>query len=1214
MIALLALSVLAPARAAGSTTCIEDWWRERAVALADEPDDPHGMLALRQILDQVGTTADPPAVFEELERLRRVPGLDPLLAAELDLALLADDVRRERPESAAARRSRLGLFARAALAGPFPSEDEALALARDPSADGGEPFRVVPADPTGRFPLGVLLHPSSRGHAVVVFYVEAARAVDVAVRWGADDRARLLVDGHELARDDGPRSLAFDQSAAFVRLAAGVHRIAFVVAQDGGPWGLIARVGAPGGGPASGIEPAADPLPSSWEPRVDRSAPAPRAIEGRTLVAELERLAERTRSASRRARTLAALALELRARSLPTRDAGRALELAREAVRLRPSDPDVEWAAAIVETEPSRVRETLERLLSFEPEHPAALRRLALYALDHGDAPGSLAWVRRARDACPQPDPFLDAHEAITRNGPGFAEGALAALLRALERAPRQPALLSRAADLAQRGGRIALARALLERRLALDVTDAATGNALLSTLGAAGDRAGLSALFARLLAARPLSPGLRERYVQHLVAEGDLDAAGAALDEALALFGDRPSLLVLAGEHALALGLTGRAVDLFRRARAAGGPEEPLERRIAELTGERDLGVARWRVPVDEVLARHAARGAPSGDTPAAEVLHETIAYRVDEHGIGSKLYQVVARVHRAEQAGSARVFSITYSPRLERPHVIEARAIRRDGTVVLAGRSDQSLLPDLQLRMWYDARVLTIGFPRLEDGDLIEVCYVTRTRGPANPIADGYYGDVQLLGGPSPVRSARVVIDAPAARPLRHRLLHLPAPASERVEEADGRRVTVIELPELPGYHDAPLAPPPTERVPYVVVGTVDDWTQLGRMYARLVEPQTTLTPDVADTVDGLVRGTVDRRRIVEKLYEWVIENTRYVALEFGIHALKPYDVDTVFRRRHGDCKDKATLLVAMLRRAGIPADLVLLRTRDRGAIDTAIPTFAHFNHAIVHVPFEDLWLDGTVQHFAAGEVPLGDLGALVLRVDPFGERDAALGMTPAPEPEDAHTRLEQRLEIDADGKVSAAVTVIARGADAARERYYFRRAPIRTTGLLQTRLRALHPDVEVRSSRLVRIGLDEQPVRYEYKARFPRLARPEGSGRLSIPLFAELEHVELPVPQTGRDVPLQLPDPFLHEVEVEIEPTGDLAIADLPPSREIVSPWGRLELQTRRNGAGARVSLRARFAGGTVPLDRIEEYARFAVDVNRALGERITLEAGR
>ena len=66
---------------------------------------------------------------------------------------------------------------------------------------------------------------------------------------------------------------------------------------------------------------------------------------------------------------------------------------------------------------------------------------------------------------------------------------------------------------------------------------------------------------------------------------------------------------------------------------------------------------------------------------------------------------------------------------------------------------------------------------------------------------------------------------------------------------------------------------------------------------------------------------------------VHAFVVTQTRYVGLEFGIHGYKPYRVDQVLSRRFGDCKDKASLTVVLLREVGIDAQLVLVRTRRNG-----------------------------------------------------------------------------------------------------------------------------------------------------------------------------------------------------------------------------------------------------------------------------------------
>src|SRR5207237_6759909 len=110
---------------------------------------------------------------------------------------------------------------------------------------------------------------------------------------------------------------------------------------------------------------------------------------------------------------------------------------------------------------------------------------------------------------------------------------------------------------------------------------------------------------------------------------------------------------------------------------------------------------------------------------------------------------------------------------------------------------------------------------------------------------------------------------------------------------------------------------------------------------------------------------------RRIVGSLHK----NVRYTGVEFGESSLVPQFASETLKRRYGDCKDKATLLVTMLRSAGIPANLALLNSGPRRDIDTNLPGIGMFDHVIVYVPASttdsDLGVDATAQYSQLGTV---------------------------------------------------------------------------------------------------------------------------------------------------------------------------------------------------------------------------------------------------
>ena len=99
------------------------------------------------------------------------------------------------------------------------------------------------------------------------------------------------------------------------------------------------------------------------------------------------------------------------------------------------------------------------------------------------------------------------------------------------------------------------------------------------------------------------------------------------------------------------------------------------------------------------------------------------------------------------------------------------------------------------------------------------------------------------------------------------------------------------------------------------------------------------------------------------VRALYEWVSRNIRYVSLSFGVGRYQPHAAAEVLENRYGDCKDKATLLEALLEAEGFHGVPVLINSK--ADIDPEVPTPLQFDHAFTFVSLDghDYWLDPTI-----------------------------------------------------------------------------------------------------------------------------------------------------------------------------------------------------------------------------------------------------------
>src|SRR5512140_364919 len=225
------------------------------------------------------------------------------------------------------------------------------------------------------------------------------------------------------------------------------------------------------------------------------------------------------------------------------------------------------------------------------------------------------------------------------------------------------------------------------------------------------------------------------------------------------------------------------------------------------------------------------------------------------------------------------------------------------------------------------------------------------------------------------------------PAGRPLYWNKGRLGAGVKAQVEPlADGRQLYRFSASRVSKVLPEPNMPGWAEVATTLHVSTYQTWEQVGRYYWGLVRDQLTPDDELRKTVDQALSG-VDRKdnmAVVRAVYDWVVTNTRYVALEFGIHGYKPYRVDQILARRFGDCKDKASLIHAMLKLAGVDSRMVLLRMRNLGNLTEDVPSLAAFNHAIVYVPKYQLFLDGTAEFHSSRELPSADHRANVLIVD--------------------------------------------------------------------------------------------------------------------------------------------------------------------------------------------------------------------------------------
>ncbi len=168
---------------------------------------------------------------------------------------------------------------------------------------------------------------------------------------------------------------------------------------------------------------------------------------------------------------------------------------------------------------------------------------------------------------------------------------------------------------------------------------------------------------------------------------------------------------------------------------------------------------------------------------------------------------------------------------------------------------------------------------------------------------------------------------------------------------------------------------------------------------------------------------------------------DEIRYLGTFDGVHSHQPHSLDTILKRRFGDCKDKSLLLTTLLRELGFTAHPALVDTDSRhGIADWASSPFA-FDHIVVALDHEGqrLWLDPTnsYQRGPLGELYFPDYGYALLVADDTTE---LTHITPQGY-EQSKIQVDQTFRLPAyHGEVTLDVKTIYEGKEADSMRSYF------------------------------------------------------------------------------------------------------------------------------------------------------------------------------
>lgn len=1184
----------APAPITHAATKASEGWHQREFdalvhGLGGDRARPDSFALLHRLWDLRYGLGDDPALAKVFEAIAADEQAHPLLRDHALWNRAALHTRRGEIDSTAAVMERLGFPADLELVGPFENLGDA---GRDEPFEpelpesGAGPFdgaqgpvrwrRLARLGRLGRVDLAGLLQRSQDVVAYVRATVHSDRDVDATVRLGTDDSYKLWVNGQPAGEFSGKRTAEFDQEARPVKLRKGDNELLLKLAWTGGGGTFYLRVD-PG--------PAWHPLTAAQSSVDARGAAASDVDWG--ILGELHLLF----GPNDRAEEPDAAAF-------------------REALKTAVGARRAHWTHALgrsLGADENARRQAYEESWRLAREHagdavPSAAALVRHYRSRREAAKATL-WSQRLADD--DPTHLLVVLEGADRLvAAGSRRIALLGIDEARAARPGIPAFHRRAADLRRdledRRGQVEA----LERYLQLEASSGQRLRELCRWRLTAGDLQGALKARRRILQLWPYSLSDWQQVAALLADNGRESDAVTEYERIAAAFPESAAPLEAQGRLLHRLGRTDEALTAMDAALELKPQNHALRRYVRHLRPGEESLEERYAVPIDDALRLPPATGAAEVGASTALAVS---AVRVHENGLSSRFHQRVVRLDSRAQLDGWRSIPISFIPGQELVEVLLAERIDSAGERHKPTRVRTEGPFGKSQGMYMNNKVRRIEFSDVRVGDTLHVRYRVDEIGSRNMFGD-YFGNVVNLQRSVPARRLIQVYELPKARPLHHAGRGAGEPTVTQRGPHTVYRWTWEDVPphlrepHMPGYPEVGM---------FLSVSTYKDWDEMARWYAKLIKDQFELEEEDKALVRRLVEGATTVEEKVARLHGYVVANTRYVGIEFGIHGFKPYRAGRVLRRGYGDCKDKATLLSAMLAEVGVEARVALLRTVGRGRLDPTPATLWAFNHAITYIPSLDRWIDGTHELAGSSELPPRDQGAMALVVGREGQ--GRLTTTPVmPASTNAwRTRSTGFARADGDIEVQVEESVTGYGAESLRRAF---QDVSKRAQKLEKMLSRHHPGVKVTSIDIEGIeDIERSPV-LRFDSVLPGLLDidAEGGGvAASLPVVLYRSRLtERVAPGSERLYDVRLDHPWTESSDSRLTLPEGWSVKSLPDDFAIDTPHGTASITTSLQGREVVVTTALTVKQRRIPLDKYAALRAFARAVDRAEEGRIRL----
>src|SRR5271167_59620 len=432
----------------------------------------------------------------------------------------------------------------------------------------------------------------------------------------------------------------------------------------------------------------------------------------------------------------------------------------------------------------------------------------------------------------------------------------------------------------------------------------------------------------------------------------------------------------------------------------------------------------------------------------------------------------------------------------------------------------------------------------------------------------------DVWSFQETSPVREARYTLQLPQGWEYKATWLNYPEAKSAQTGSLAQWVVTDIkgirhedDMPPWPGVAGQMIVSfyPPGGAAQNKAF---QSWQQMGVWYQGLISGRQDASPEVKQKVAALTASAGTQLEKMKTVAGFAQKDIRYVAIELGIGGWQPHPAAEVFTHHYGDCKDKVTLMSAMLREIGIENYYVVINS-ERGSVTPQTPAhMGGFDHVIIAIKLPadvtESSLVATMVHPKLGKLLFFDPTD---EMTPFGQLYGALqanyGLLVAPDggelielpqlpPASNGISRTAKLSLSPTGTLSGDVNEVRVGDRASAQRWALRTVTKDADRIkpIEALLSQSLTTFQITKATIGNLQLTDKAFLYDYSLVAQNYAKTAGNLLLVRPRVLGSRSSDLLETKEARKYPVEFEGPSRDTDTFEIKLPQGYEVDDLPP----------------------------------------------------------------